>query len=98
MRDRRRAPRQYFVVPVHIDASEKKGRVGVTCNASATGMLLGTQSRFEVGQSVELRFKPTLEAAWLSVRGRVVRIEIDEARELFRRLIAIDFERSGSSA
>jgi len=30
---------------------------------------------------------------WIPVRGRIVRIELDEARELFRRLIAIDFER-----
>lgn len=81
-----------------IDAPEKQGRVGMVCNASSTGMLVGTQSRFQVGQGVELTFKPSLEAAWMRVRGRIVRIEIDEARELFRRLIAIDFERPSAGA
>jgi hypothetical protein len=38
--ERRRAPRQEFVVPVHIDAVDKPGRVGMACNASATGMLI----------------------------------------------------------
>lgn len=81
------------MVPVQIDSQEKPGRVGMACNASATGMLVGTQSRFQVGQWVDLSFKPTLEAAWMRARGRIVRIEIDEARELFRRLIAIEFDR-----
>jgi hypothetical protein len=98
MHERRRAPRLEFVVPVKIDAPEKKDRVGMACNASATGMLVGTQSKFQVGQWVELSFKPTVETAWTRVRGRIVRIEIDEARELFRRLIAIEFERPVANA
>jgi hypothetical protein len=98
MSERRRAPRLELIVPVQIDAPEKKNRVGMACNASATGMLIGTQSRFQVGQWVELSFKPTLEAAWTRVRARIVRIEIDEARELFRRLIAVEFERPISVA
>jgi hypothetical protein len=92
MRERRRAPRHTFVVPVHIDAVDKPGRVGMAENASATGMLIGTQSRFQVGQWLLLRFKPRVEAPWVPVRGRIVRIELDEERELFRRLIAIDFD------
>jgi hypothetical protein len=93
MSERRRAPRREFVVPVQIDAPEKKDRVGMVQNASETGMLIGTPSRFEVGQSVELTFKPTLEAvAWTCVRGRIVRADLDNARGLFRRLIAIELE------
>jgi hypothetical protein len=91
--ERRRAPRLQFVVPVQIDAEEKKNRVGMACNASATGMLVGTQSKFQVGQAVELSFKPSLQAPWTKVRGRIVRIELDEAREIFRRMIAIEYER-----
>jgi hypothetical protein len=93
MNERRRAPRLEFVVPVQIDAPEKKNRVGMACNASATGILFGTQSRFQVGQWVDLSYKPSLEAAWTRVRGRIVRIEIDEERELFRRMVAIEYAR-----
>lgn len=93
MRERRRAPRRTFPIPVHIDAEGKPGRVGMAENASATGMLIGTQSRFQVGQWLSLRFKPDGRAGWIPVRGRIVRIELDEERELFRRLIAVEFER-----
>ncbi len=83
---------------MHIDAPDKPGRVGMACNASATGMLIGTQSRFQIGQWIALRFKPHVRAPWIPVRGRIVRIELDEEREMFRRLIAVEFEKPLASA
>ncbi len=76
-----------------IDAPTKKGRVGMATDSSVGGMLFGTQSRFEPGQELVLSFRVSLDQPEDAVvRGRVVWASIDESRDIFRRLFAVEFE------
>ncbi len=89
--DRRASQRQAAIVAVEIDAPSRTGRVGVTRDASATGMLMTTPSRFEVGD--ELALTLFLMGDRAKVRGRVIRVETTRARsnEVWRYRLAVEF-------
>jgi hypothetical protein len=92
--ERRRHPRHHVPFPVRIDTPDKQGRVGMAENASMSGMLLGTQSQLAPGQDVIVRFRIRLEQRQeMTVRAKVVRVSIDEERDLFRRMTALEFLR-----
>lgn len=94
MQERRRHRRQAVNFPVTIDAELKKGRIGMVENTSVSGMLLGTQSRFEPGQELCLRFRLRVDdPSETAVHGRVVRTFVDDGRDMFRRLVAVQFHR-----
>jgi hypothetical protein len=72
--ERRESPRTRAVLAVGIDGQVRKHRFGISRDTSATGMLLATPSRFEVGEELALTvFLGVHEQR--SVRGRVIRVE-----------------------
>jgi hypothetical protein len=54
-------------------------------------MLLSTRSLFDIGQTLELTFRVTLESGECRVRGRVVRLG-ESWEHFFPRRVAVAFE------
>lgn len=65
---RQREARHPVNTAVAIDVGDRRGRVGVTRNVSATGMLFHSASRFSVGDLLSLRFRA---APFMAAEGRV---------------------------
>lgn len=91
MSERRRHQRHRAAFPVQIDGDEKKDRIGVARNASISGVLVGTPSRFSAGERVTLSLKFVGEPD-LRVRGRIVRIDADKRSDWFNRILAVAFD------
>ena len=91
--ERREAPRFDATIPLEI-ASEKKRRIGISRNASARGLLLASQGKFEVGEEVTLRFKVAPHAEERVVSGSVVRHQLDDDAYLWPHLIAVALHES----
>lgn len=72
--ERRESPRTRAALPVNIDGQARKHRFGISRDTSATGMLLATPSRFEIGEELALTVYFGLKEQ-RSVRGRVIRVE-----------------------
>lgn len=92
--NRRRHQRHRVVFPVKVSSTQKQGRIGICRNGSASGMLLGTPSRFEIGDALELRFRVRTGEPENTVRARIVRLA-EEARDRdhwCHRLVAVEFE------
>ncbi|MBS2015412.1 MAG: PilZ domain-containing protein [Deltaproteobacteria bacterium] len=72
----------------------KRGRCGVTRNASGKGLLVVTPSRFALGEELELSVHLPGHAE--RRRGRVVRIEENgpSSHEVWRYRYAIELERA----
>lgn len=88
--DRRRYPRFESFLSVQIDAPDKPGRVGVSHNVSATGMLLTTPSRFRQGQTLSLTVTDH-HGGQRRLRGHVTRLSVSTEHVFSRRLgIAFD--------
>jgi PilZ domain len=89
MSERRRHGRREVFLPMRIDSREKSDRIGVTRNASESGLLIGTPSHFAVGDHLELTFA---EGAGVTraLQARVVRVALDPNAGLFRRLVAVE--------
>lgn len=90
--DRRGSERVRAFLAVELSSEVKRNRFGVTRNASSRGLLIITQSRFTVGELLEVCVRaPDLAE---TVRARVVRVEATDAREPwpFRLALALDAE------
>jgi len=92
MLERRRHPRHRATFPVQIDTEQKKRRLAVTRNASVSGVLLGTGSRFDAGERVSLALQFHGEAREWRVSGRIVRVASDRASDWFSRILAVEFD------
>ena len=89
MSDRRRHSRTDVFFPVRIDSPQKSDRIGVARNSSASGLLIGTPSHFAVGDPLVLTFGTTYGEPERRMKGRVVRVDLDEEADLFYRLVAV---------
>ncbi len=90
--ERRASPRNRVTIAVGIDGTVRKHRFGISRDASATGMLLATPSRFEVGEELALTvFLGVSERR--HVRGRVIRVEVCPMRsaETWRYRLALQY-------
>lgn len=90
MHERRRHSREEVYFPVQIDSQDKTDRVGVARNSSASGLLIGTPSRFAVGDQVDLTFAFRYGEPYQKIHGRVVRVTVDDQADLFRQLVAVE--------
>jgi hypothetical protein len=90
MHERRRHTREEVYFPVQIDSKEKSERVGVARNSSASGLLIGTPSRFSVGEELDLTFTVQYGGPYQKKHGRVVRVTLDDQADLFRQLVAVE--------
>jgi hypothetical protein len=94
-RRKARRYRAHFAVSVDEVSGQRQGRVGVSQDVSAFGLLFNTRSRFEAGEEimVTLLLKDTLAEA-TRVKGTVVRVEAVELRTHFpwRYMTAVRFE------
>jgi len=90
--ERRTSPRTRIAVPVGIDGRTRKQRFGISRDASATGMLIATPSKFEVGEELALTLFVGVEER-KQVRGRVIRVETNSVRstELWRYRLALEY-------
>ncbi len=93
--ERRRSDRHAVSLPTRIDTPSFSGRIGVTCNVSSTGVLLGTPSRFRIGEraQVELRLGDGDDVQVVAREGRIVRLELNAQDEsgLWSYLMAVRF-------
>ncbi len=87
--ERRIEPRIPAFFAVELSSPAKRGRCGVTRNASPTGLLIVTPSRFQADDRLELSVHAEGFAAKLA--GRVVRVDENPARssELWRYRLAV---------
>ena len=87
--DRRTSTRMPATIAVEIDGQSRKGRLGVTRDASQTGLLMATPSRFDIGEELDLKLYVGHDIK--HVRGRVARIETNPPRstEMWRYKLAI---------
>jgi PilZ domain len=95
-RSERRKHRRYRAhFAVSIDAGKRTGRVGISQDVSAVGLLFNSRSRFEMGEEVTvtllLRERPD-DA--MRVKGTVVRVIPVELRSSFpwRFMTAVSFQ------
>lgn len=90
--DRREKPRTAAVLAVGLESETKDGRLGVTRDISAKGLLVVTASHFEKGD----RLKITVHAGRVGVdlSGRVIRIDENpiSSPELWRYRIGIELD------
>ena len=87
--DRRTSTRMPAIIAVEIDGRDRKGRLGVTRDASQTGFLMASPSRFDLGEELDLKLYLGREVK--RVRGRVARVETNSPRstEMWRYRLAI---------
>jgi hypothetical protein len=90
MSERRAYERHSANVVVGISTDERKDRVGVTSDVSATGLRLHSLSRFAVGERVSLVFR-TQDVDSLAT-GRVVRASRDTSWHMFPNVHAVELE------
>lgn len=93
--ERRRCERLPVAIPTRIDTPSFQGRIGVTRNVSRTGMLIGTPSRFRIGEraTLELRVGEGDSARSIEQSGRIVRLEMNGRDEtgIWSYLMAVRF-------
>lgn len=92
--NRRRNDRHRVAFPVEVSSPHKRDRIGMCRNGSATGMLLGTPSRFEVGDSLTLSFSVHKGAPANLVTAKIVRLDEEAANRdhWCHRLVAVEFD------
>ncbi len=91
--ERRESPRTRTTVAVAIDGQVRKHRFGVSRDLSATGMLLATPSKFEVGEELALTVYLAGNVS-RSIHGRVTRVEINpyQSNEPWRYKLALVYD------
>jgi hypothetical protein len=89
---RRSAPRIPAILAVELSSSSKPGRCGVTRNASGTGLLIVTPSRFSVGDELKLAVHAGEQTG--HVAARVVRVEENakDSTEVWRYRLAVELD------
>lgn len=91
----RKHPRRPVWLPVGIDGEDRPNRIGVSRDASLTGVLISTGSRFEVGEVVTLRIRLTEKNKEIRARGKVVRVDKEKgaAAQMWPFRIAVHLDR-----
>jgi hypothetical protein len=91
--NRRRHDRHRVVFPIKVSSTPKEGRIGMCRNGSASGMLLGTPSRFDIGDELTLRFSVRAGSPENLVTAKIVRIGKEAANRdhWCHRLVAVEF-------
>jgi hypothetical protein len=94
MNQGRRHARGKLFVAVGIDGAEARTGLGVTRNASVSGLLLATTRRFQVGEHLTLRVSRRDSDQTINVGARVVRLEREpsEAAKVFPWRIAVELD------
>jgi len=89
---RRKGRRLPVILAVEMSSDAKRGRCGVTRNASGKGLLIVTPSHFPIGERLELAVHVPGRAE--VARGRVVRIEENSASsaEVWRYSVAVELD------
>ena len=78
--ERRRNNRRNAFTAVSINTPTRRGRFGMTRNISRTGMLIGTASRFQIGEQAWLTFRSDKRSVH-NLRGRIVRLQVNDQAE-----------------
>ena len=95
MGERRSSDRHKAFFPVAMDSSTRKDRIAMSRNASSSGVLIGSPSKFEVGERLTMTFR-ILPAGpmYAGIVGRVVRVEESKNDEdpMWRHIMAVEFE------
>jgi len=93
--ERRNHPRHLLHAVVGIDTADRKDRVGVTRNLSATGALFHSASAFYEGETLSLMFRDPVSHEDQAVTAIVVRTDTDppSVDSHFPYLTAVRFER-----
>ena len=90
--NRRQATRRVVVVPVQIDSAERKERLGVTRDVSQSGTLLLSNSKFAIGEKLDVTFYVSSDAkSGKKIQGEVVRIDTLPAGIQWRYALALHF-------
>lgn len=87
---RRKSPRVPAILAVELSSKTKPGRCGVTRNASGSGLLIVTPSRFSVGDELDLSVHVGARSGRAS--ARVVRVEENPSgsSEVWRYRLAVE--------
>lgn len=95
MAEERKSPRRPVWLPIGIDGENRPNRIGVSRDASLTGVLISTGSRFEVGETVTLRIRLTEKNKEIQVKGQVVRVDAETgaAAQMWPYRIAVHLEK-----
>lgn len=78
-----------------MDSKVRKDRIAMSRNASSRGVLLGSPSRFEVGEKLVMTFRiMPAGKMYAGVVGKVVRVDESANAEdpMWRHVMAIEFE------
>jgi hypothetical protein len=93
--DKRTALRHLVVVPVQIDSKERKQRLGVTRDVSQSGTRFLSNSKFAIGEKLEVTFYVSSQPnSSKKVQGEVVRLETLPPGLQWRYAMALRFEGS----
>ncbi|MBI4705722.1 MAG: PilZ domain-containing protein [Deltaproteobacteria bacterium] len=93
--ERRRARRYTVWFPMQIDGGRSSDRLAVSQNVSATGVLVATAARLEVGERASLTFQMTRQdPKERIVRGRIARVERNQDDEdgMWPYFVAVQFD------
>ena len=94
MSEARKSPRRPVWLPIGIDGENRPNRIGVSRDASLSGVLISTGSRFEVGEVVTLRIRLTNKNKEIQAKGKVVRVdhETGAAAQMWPYRIAVQLD------
>lgn len=91
--DRRGEPRTAAVLSVDLESETKGGRLGVTRDLSATGLLIVTPSHFSKGDRLRIKVHAGADTG-VDVCGRVIRVDENpiSSPELWRYRVGVELE------
>jgi hypothetical protein len=91
--DRRGEPRTAAVLSVALESDSKPGRLGVTRDLSATGLLIVTPSHFAKGDRLKIKVHAGNDPG-VDVIGRVTRVDENpiSSPELWRYRVGIELD------
>jgi hypothetical protein len=93
--NRRSALRHLVVVPVQINSAERKQRLGVTRDVSESGTRFLSNSKFDVGERLEVTFYvASTRDSSRRAQGEVVRVEALPSGLQWRYAMALRFDGS----
>jgi len=95
--ERRQSTRFLDWFPVDI-VTDARRVLAVVRNSSASGILMASRGRFEVGDRVMLHCRVGGLRVTKRVPGRVVRYNLDEELDVFPHLVAVELELAEDSA
>lgn len=88
--ERRGEPRQRALVLVEVTSGALAGRHGITRDLTRHGILIASQSRFVVGDRIDVKVRTSVANA--ERRARVVRVEQTPRTEEWRYRVALELE------